>query len=120
MVQALANVCRFRNMCGTDSLTWASDGSMKLASATIEDDKVVFGAATGASTLVLKILGCNISILHSEQVGLIIALILAGQTSCDVQYLLTNHLNSVRLIEDSQSNVSQISCLHNMNGQLYY
>jgi hypothetical protein len=120
MIRALANVCGFRNLSGMDNLTWASDGSMKPASATIEDDKVVFGAATGASTLVLKIPGRNISILHGEQVGLIIALILAGRTSCDAQHLLTDHLNSVRLIEDSRSNVSQISRLRNMNGWSYY
>ncbi|KIJ89618.1 hypothetical protein K443DRAFT_126728, partial [Laccaria amethystina LaAM-08-1] len=120
MIRALANVCGFRNLSGMDNLTWASDGLMKPASATIEDDKVVFGAATGASTLVLKIPGRNISILHGEQVGLIIALILAGRTSCDAQHLLTDHLNSVRLIEDSRSNVSQISRLRNMNGQSYY
>jgi hypothetical protein len=120
MIRALANVCGFRNLSGMDNLTWASDGSMKPASATIEDDKVVFGAATGASTLVLKIPGRNISILHGEQVGLIIALILAGRTSCDAQHLLTDHLNSVRLIEDSRSNVSQISRLRNMNGRSYY
>ena len=93
---------------------------MKPASATIEDDKVVLGAATGPSTLVLKIPGHNVSILHGEQIGLIIALILAGWTSSDAQHLLTDHLNSVRLIEDSQSSVSQVPCLHNMNGRSYY
>ena len=93
---------------------------MKPASATIEEEKVVLGATTGPSTLVLKIPGCNVSILHGEQVGLIIALILAGQNSSDVQFLLTNHQNSVRLIEDSQSNISQVPRLHNMNGRAYY
>ena len=41
---------------------------MKPASATIEEEKVVLGAATGPSTLVLKIPGHNVSILHGEQV----------------------------------------------------
>lgn len=120
VIQALANVCKFRNMPGLDGRTWASDGSMKPASATIEDDKVVLGATTGPSTLVLKIPGRNVSILHGEQVGLIIALILAGRTSSDLQHLLTDHLNSVSLIEDSQSNVSQVPRLRNMNGRVYY
>ena len=120
VIQALANICGFRNLSRIDDLAWASDGLMKPASAMIEDDKVVLGAATGASTLVLKIPGRNVSILHGEQVGLITALILAGWTSCDAQYLFTNHLNSVRLIEDSQSSISQLSRLCNMNGWTYY
>jgi len=121
IIQAMANVCRFRNMCKEDGWMWASDGSMKPASATMEDDKIVIGAAMGPSTLVLKIPGRNISILHGEQIGLITALILAGQISSDMwQQLLTDHLNSVRLIEDSQSNVSQTPHLCNMNGCSYY
>jgi len=120
VIQALANVCKFRNMGKRDGCTWVLDGSMKPASATIKDDKVVLGTATGPLTLVLKIPGRNISILHGEQIGLITALILAGRNSSDVQHLLTDHLNSVRLIEDSQSNVSQVPCLCNMNGRSYY
>ena len=120
IIQAMANVCKFGNMHERHDLTWASDGSMKPASATIEDDKVVLGAATGSSTLVLKVLGRNVSILHGEQIGLIIALTLAGRSSSDLQQLLTDHLNSVRLIEDNQSNVSQIPRLCNMNGHSYY
>ena len=60
------------------------------------------------------------SILHGEQIGLIIALMLAGQSSSDLQQLLTDHLNSVRLIEDSKSNISQIPHLCNMNKQSCY
>jgi len=121
IIQAMANVCGFRNVCKEDGRMWASDGSMKPASATMEDDKIVIGAAMGPSTLVLKIPGRNISILHGEQIGLITALILAGRISSDMrQQLLTDHLNSVRLIEDSQSNVSQTPCLHNMYGRSYY
>jgi len=120
LIQALANVCKFRNICEGDGCMWALDGSMKPASATMEEEKVVFGAATGPLTLVLRVPGRNVSILHGEQVGLITALILAGRTSGDAQYLLTNHQNSVRLIGDSRSNVSQVPRLHNMNGCLYY
>jgi len=121
IIQAMANVCGFRNVCKSDDLMWALDGSMKPASATMEDDKIVIGAATGPSTLVLKIPGHNISILHGKQIGLITALILAGRISSDTrQQLLTDHLNSVRLIEDSQSNISQTPRLRNMNGRSYY
>ena len=97
-----------------------SMSTMKPASATMEDDKVVLGAATGSSTLVLKVPGRNISILQGEQIGLITALILAGRISSDTQRLLTDHLNSVRLIEDSRSSVSQAPRLRNMNGRSYY
>lgn len=120
MIRAFANVCKYRSIREGDGYTWASDGSMKPASATMEEEKVVFGAATGPSTLVLRVPGRNVSILHGEQVGLITALILAGRTSGDAQYLLTDHQNSVRLIEDSQSNVSQVPRLRNMNGRSYY
>ena len=120
LIKAFANICKFRNVREGDGCTWVSDGSMKLASATIEEEKVVLGAVTGPSTLVLKIPGHNVSILHGEQVGLIIALILARQNSSDTQSLLTDHQNSVRLIEDSRSNVSQVPRLCNMNGRAYY
>ncbi|EDR05270.1 uncharacterized protein LACBIDRAFT_329991 [Laccaria bicolor S238N-H82] len=83
-----------------------SDGSMKLASATIEEEKVVLGATTGALTLVLKIPGHNVSILHDEQIGLIIALILTGWNSDEAQFLLTNHQNSVRLIKDKRMDMN--------------
>ena len=105
----------------SDGLTWASDGSMLPASAGILDDKSVTGAAIRGKSLALKILGCNVSILHGEQIGLIIALVLAGDLGQnDLVMILTDHLNSVRLINDSQTNVSQSSRLCYMNGRSYY
>lgn len=95
---------------------------MTPALATILDDKSITGAATRTKSLVMRIPGHNVSILHEEQLGLIIALTLSqtsGNTSSTSQKthrLLTDHLNSVRLIEDSQTEVSQIPRLHYMNG----
>ena len=51
MIRAFANVCKYRSICEGDGYTWALDRSMKPASATREEEKVVFGAATGPSTL---------------------------------------------------------------------
>jgi len=94
---------------------------MVLAAAGILDSKSVTGAATGRKSLVLRVPGCNISILHGEQVGLIISLILAGNyVTEDIVTVLTDHLNSVRLIDDSRTSVSQVPRLCYMNGRSYY
>ena len=91
---------------------------MTPASATMMDDKTITGAATQTKTLVMWILGCNVSILHGEQLALIMALILSQTpatprptNSPKIDWLLTDHLNSVRLIEDSQTVVSQTPTL---------
>jgi hypothetical protein len=87
----------------------------------ILDDKSVIGAATGERTLVMKASGRNISILHGELIGLIIALVLSkGKSTRKLQKILTDHLNSVRLIDDSQTDVSQTPRLRYMNGRSYY
>ncbi|KIK04953.1 hypothetical protein K443DRAFT_92029 [Laccaria amethystina LaAM-08-1] len=79
------------------------------------------GAATGRKSMVLKVPGRNISILHGEQIGLIISLILAGNdVADDLVTVLTDHLNSVRLIDDSRTSVSQVPRLCYMNGRSYY
>ena len=122
-IRDLVNICGFPPSQATDGATWASDGSMTPASATMMDDKSITGAATGNKTLVMRIPGRNVSILHGEQLGLIIALILS-ETPADSQprngpktdRLLTDHLNSVRLIKDSQTEVSQTPRLRYMNG----
>ena len=121
LIRALADVCAFPPSKHSDGVTWASDGSMLPASAGILDDKSVTGAATGDKSLALKIPGRNISILHGEQMGLIIALFLAlDLVKNDLVTILTDHLNSVRLINDSQTNVSQVPRLRYMNGRSYY
>jgi hypothetical protein len=80
------------------------------ASAGMLDDKSVTSAVVGPSTLVLKLPGRNVSILHGKLMGLIIALVLSGRrpNSANPGCLFTDHLNSVRLISDSQTNVSQL------------
>ncbi|KAF8953177.1 hypothetical protein BDZ97DRAFT_1873600 [Flammula alnicola] len=105
----------------TDGNTWATDGSMLPASAGILDPKTITGAATGTSSLAMRVPGRNVSILQGEQLGLIMALILSGnKTEQERQLILTDHLNSVRLIDDSQTNVSQVPRLRFMNGRSYY
>ena len=89
-------------------------------SAGVIDDKTITGAATGVNTLVMRVPGRNVSILHGEQLGLIIALVLSICANPTHGRLLTDHLNSVRLINDSKTEISQISRLRNMNGRSYY
>jgi hypothetical protein len=61
----------------------------------------------------------SLSILHGEVMALITASILAG-TSTDKQSIITDHLNSVRLIDDHQSQIEQKSRIRKMNGRSYY
>lgn len=121
LIESLGNVLDFEPSKRTDGKMWASDGSMIPASASLSDNKSVIGAATGARTLAMKIPGRNISILHGEQMGLIIALVLSGKSDKHESIrLFTDHLNSVRLINDSQTNISQVPRLRYMNGRSYY
>ena len=88
------------------------------------EEKSITGVATGQKTSVMRIPNHNVSILQGEQLGLIIALILSENSNLTHQYergrLLTDHLNSVRLIEDHKSGVSQTARLRYMNGRSYY
>jgi hypothetical protein len=121
-IQALARTSGLPRSTYTDGKTWATDGSMLPASAGTLDPKTITGAATGTSSLVMRVPGRNVSILHGEQLGLIVAL-LVGECSDEHQTtnrILTDHLNSVRLIDDSQSNISQVPRLRFMNGRSYY
>jgi hypothetical protein len=122
-IRDLVRVSGFHPSKATDGRTWASDGSMIPASASIIENKSITGAATGEQTLVMRVPGRNVSILQGEQLGLIIALVLseASDTApCASGRLLTDHLNSVRLIEDSKTEISQIPRLRYMNGRSYY
>jgi hypothetical protein len=122
-IRDLVRVSGFHPSKATDGRTWASDGLMIPASASIIENKSITGAATGEQTLVMRVPGRNVSILQGEQLGLIIALVLS-ETSSATSYtsgrLLTDHLNSVRLIEDSKTEISQIPRLRYMNGRSYY
>jgi hypothetical protein len=99
--------------------TWGSDGSMTPAAAGILDRKSVTSALTGPLTLVLKIDGRNISILQGELIGLIMGLILSPVDDPDA-ILYSDHLNSIRLIEDSRTVVDQRHRLRTMNARSYY
>ena len=65
-IRNLINICGFPPCQAMDGKTWASDGSMTPASATIIDDKSMTGAATGTRSLIMRIPGHNVSILHGE------------------------------------------------------
>jgi len=123
LISSLANVCGFAPSQHADTLTWASDGSMLPFSAGILDPKMVTGAATGTQTLVTKIPGSNISILHGELARLILALVLSeskGTINRCKSRLLTDHLNTVQLVEDSRTGIDQTARLRFMNGRSYY
>ncbi|KAF8149798.1 hypothetical protein B0H34DRAFT_678763 [Crassisporium funariophilum] len=98
---------------------WGSDGSMIPAAAGILDKKSVTTALTGPCTLILKIPGRNISILQGEQMGIIMALILSDPTKPDTKPY-TDHLNSVRLISDSDTTRNASISLRHMNSRSYY
>ena len=75
-------------------------------SASVIEDKTIIGTATGKMALVMWVPGRNVSILQGEQLGLILVLILSGNASlidpdAQQQRILTDHLNSVWLIEDT-------------------
>ncbi|TFK21088.1 hypothetical protein FA15DRAFT_718181 [Coprinopsis marcescibilis] len=66
-------------------------------------------------------IGTNISILQGEVMGLIASSILSGCSSGDGDtIILTDHLNSVRLLADSKTAVSQEARLRHSNGRSYY
>ncbi|KAJ6566379.1 hypothetical protein B0H19DRAFT_1351815 [Mycena capillaripes] len=98
---------------------WGSDGSMIPAAAGVLDPKSVTAALTGPLTIVLKIEGRNVSILQGELIGLIMGLTLSPVDDPNA-ILYTDHLNSVRLIEDSRTVVDQRHRLRTMNGRSYY
>jgi hypothetical protein len=100
-------------------LNWASDGSMVPVGSGIGDSKSVMAALAGPSTLALRISGRNVSILQGELIGIVAGLLMASE-SPQSSTLHTDHLNSVRLIEDFRSKVGQDAKLMYMNGRSYY
>ncbi len=120
LIISLANQHGFPPSQHSKSSVWASDGSMIPSSAGVLDTKMVIGAATGAQTSVMRLSGNNISILHGELVGMISALVLSKTTGNDDHRLLTDHINTVRLVDDSQTGVDQNPRLRFMNGRSYY
>jgi hypothetical protein len=91
---------------------------MTPASAGILDDKSVTAALTGLITMVTKLKGRNSSILHGEVFGLIMGHILSPSTDCD-NHLYTEHLNSVRFLQDSRTRIDQVRGLRYRNWRSY-
>ena len=79
----------------------------------------VTAALTGPKTIVVRLNGRNMSILHGELMGQIMGLIQSSAGSKEVR-IYSDLLNSVRIIEDSRSSISQVARLQNMNGRSYY
>jgi hypothetical protein len=116
-INALAVTCKFSpSTLSSNNNTWATDGSMIPAASTIIDHKHVTAAATGPATLVLHVPHRNASILQGEQMGLVIALVLADSHP----QIYTDHLNSTMLIDDSSTAVNQEHRLRSMNRRSYY
>src|ERR1700683_3173036 len=92
---------------------------MTPAASGLGDAKSVTAALTGPDTIVLRLNGRNLSILQGELMGQIMGLILSSAVPKDAS-LYSDLLNSVRLIEDSRSSISQEARLRNMNGRSYY
>lgn len=102
-----------------DSNQWGTDGSMIPASASLFDHKSVTAAVTGDKTVCLKLSGRNISILHGELIGLVTGIIMSREKSIDAR-IHTDHLNSVRLIDDSHTTTNMESKIRHMNARSYY
>ncbi|KNZ80992.1 hypothetical protein J132_03286 [Termitomyces sp. J132] len=98
---------------------WGTDGSMVPSSAGMLDDKSVTAAVTGSKTTVIKLSGRNISILHGELMGLISGVI-SSRLSNTEGVIYTDHLNSVRLIDDSLTTPNLEHKLRHMNARSYY
>ena len=80
LLHVLVSVVKFPSSRETGDNLWASDGSMLPAAVGITEPKTVIGAATGPSTLALRVPGLNVSILHGELAGMIIALVLSDKS----------------------------------------
>ncbi|KAJ7670832.1 hypothetical protein DFH06DRAFT_1370021, partial [Mycena polygramma] len=110
-IRILADLGRWRN--GVDGY-----GSMIPASATLSEVRHVTAAATGPVTLVLQLEGRNLSILHGELMGHVIALVLRDKRATSQLY--SDHQNSVDLLDDIRTRICQDSRLRGMNGRSYY
>src|SRR6202050_3918917 len=98
---------------------WASDGSMVPAASGLGDPKLVTTALTGPSMLVLKIPGRNISILQGELMGLVAGLLMASKNT-QTNILHSDHLNSVRFIQDVRTKMGWVIKLRSTNARSYY
>src|SRR6202050_3478370 len=99
--------------------TWGSDGSMIPATSGIGEDKSVTAAITGPKTIAVRLNGRSLFILHGELIGLIMGLVLSDNETPNNKPF-TDHLNSVRFIDDARTSINQDNCLRSMNGRSYY
>lgn len=102
-----------------DTQLWGTDGSIIPASAGPLDEKSVISAITGRHTIVMRLRGRNLSILHGELVGIIGGLALSNPLN-NLAVIYTDHLNSTRLIDDSRTSANIDARLRHMNGRSYY
>ena len=94
---------------------------MQPASAGIGDNKTVTTAITGPQTTVMKLAGRNSSILHGELMGILSGIVLADDSNHNATPLLyTDHLNTVRIVQDVRSMADQEPRLRRMSGRSYY
>jgi hypothetical protein len=116
-IRVLAQLLKLPSSVPAVGDRWASDGSMLPASAGILDDKTVTAALTGPTTMVMKLNGRNCNILHGEVLCLIMGHILCNPEGDNLLY--TDHLNSVRFLQDTHMNINQEKNLRYRNGRSY-
>lgn len=86
--------------------TWGSDGSMIPATSRIREDKSVTATIMGPKTIVVRLSGCSLFILHGELIGLVMGLVLLDNETLNNK-LFTDHLNSTRFIDDTRMSINQ-------------
>jgi len=89
------------------------------AASSLGNPKSITAALTGPSSVILRLNGQNVSTLQGELMGLIMGMILSSTETRDAR-LYSDHMNSIRLIEDLRSSINQATQLRNMNGHSYY
>jgi hypothetical protein len=81
------------------------------------DNKMMTAALTGPITMAMKLNGQNCNILHGEVFGLIMGHLLSipGHDN----HLYTDHLNSVRFLQDTHTSLDPEKVLRYRNGRSY-
>jgi hypothetical protein len=88
------------------------------ATSGVLDEKTVTAALTGMKTMVMRLDGNNVNILHGEIFGLIIGHLLPPSDG-KYRHLYSDHLNTVRFLQDVHSNIEQETTLRYRNGRSY-
>jgi hypothetical protein len=100
--------------------TWATDGSMAPATARLHEPRVVTSAVIGDRVAVFRHVDRTTSILHGEVFALVAARVLQARNNANSGgHIYSDHLNSVRLITDTQINEMDKK-LRSMNGRALY